>query len=72
MFVVVRCYQCGELLLAKGESRSRRCPYCNTKLKLSKVQILGESKVATEAITLLKELRETTVARRIQDISSQR
>ncbi len=72
MLIVVRCYRCGELLLAKGESKSRRCPYCNTKLSLNKVQILGESKAASEAITLLKKLRETTVARRIQGISSQR
>jgi uncharacterized CHY-type Zn-finger protein len=57
MYVVVICYGCGRFLLAKGYQKSKRCPYCESQLKLDKTRKLVHVKTAKEASNYLRALK---------------
>jgi DNA-directed RNA polymerase subunit RPC12/RpoP len=57
MYVVVVCYGCGRFLLAKGIQKTKRCPYCEVRLRLEKTKKLVHVKTAQEASNYLRELK---------------
>jgi rRNA maturation endonuclease Nob1 len=57
MYVVVICYGCGRFLLAKGDQKSKRCPHCESQLKLDKTRKLVHVKTAQEASNYMRALK---------------
>ena len=57
MYVVVICYGCGRFLLAKGDQKTKRCPYCDSRLKLDRTRKLVYVKTAQEASNYLRALK---------------
>jgi DNA-directed RNA polymerase subunit RPC12/RpoP len=58
MYVVIVCYKCGQLLLAKTSQKTRRCPYCETQLILNKTKKIAHIKTAQEASSLIRTLKK--------------
>jgi len=57
MYLVILCYNCGQLLLAKTSQKTRRCPYCETQLVLDKTKKVAHTKTAKEASNLIRALK---------------
>jgi DNA-directed RNA polymerase subunit RPC12/RpoP len=57
MYVVIVCYRCGRLLLAKTAQKTRRCPHCEARLVLEKVKKVAHAKSASEASSLIRALK---------------
>ena len=57
MYMVVVCYKCGQLLLAKTGQKTRRCPYCETRLVLDKTKKVTHVKTAQQASSVIRTLK---------------
>ncbi len=57
MYLVIVCYRCGQLLLAKTTQKTRRCPHCEARLVLEKVKKVAHAKSASEASSLIRALK---------------
>ena len=57
MYMVVVCYKCGRFLLAKAGQKTRRCPYCDTRLVLDKTKKVAHVKTAQEASDFIRALK---------------
>jgi DNA-directed RNA polymerase subunit RPC12/RpoP len=66
MYVVIVCSRCAKLLLAKADSKTRHCPYCQTRLVLTKTKAVASAKTAQEALVLIQALKR----RKREDIGS--
>ena len=58
MYVVVVCYSCGKLLLAKVVQKTRRCPYCETRITLQRTKKVARVKTAQEASDCIRFLKK--------------
>lgn len=59
MHAIIVCYKCGQYLLAEMDKKTRQCPYCETKLTLSKTKIIASAKTAREASNLIRTMKDT-------------
>ena len=59
VFVIVVCGECGRLLVANGNLKSRRCPYCGFRVWLSKAKLVASVETAREACELVQRLKRT-------------
>jgi DNA-directed RNA polymerase subunit RPC12/RpoP len=57
MYMVVVCYGCGQLLLAKSGQKTRRCPYCDARLVLDKTKKVVHVKTAQKASSVIRALK---------------
>jgi len=57
MYIVVVCYGCGQLLLAKTSQKTRRCPYCDARLVLDKTKKVIHVKTAQKASSVIRALK---------------
>jgi len=57
MYMVVVCYKCGRLLLAKTAQKTRRCHYCETRLILNKTKKAAHAKTARQASNIIRTLK---------------
>ncbi len=58
MYMVVVCYNCGQLLLAKTGQKTKGCPYCGTRLILRRAKEVGSAKGSREALNLIQALKK--------------
>jgi len=58
MYSVILCYNCGQFLLAKTGQKTRRCPYCETRLVLDKAKKVAHTKTAQEASNTIRALKK--------------
>jgi predicted RNA-binding Zn-ribbon protein involved in translation (DUF1610 family) len=61
--LIVVCYTCGGLLLAKTEQKTRTCPYCGSTVILHKAKKLAAAKTASEASAILRKMKTEAAAR---------
>jgi DNA-directed RNA polymerase subunit RPC12/RpoP len=57
MYAVLVCYNCGRLLLAKTNQKTRLCPHCESRLIIEKAKQLALSKSAREAAELMRAMK---------------
>jgi len=57
MYIVIVCYKCGQLLLAKTNQKTRTCPYCETQLILNKTKKVAHIKNPKEAPNYIRALK---------------
>ncbi|MDQ1280495.1 MAG: hypothetical protein QG670_1758 [Thermoproteota archaeon] len=57
-YMIIQCYSCGELLLAKGGQKTKLCTYCNTNLNLLRVRILARAPTARAASRIVIALKD--------------
>jgi len=57
MYLIVVCSNCGHLLVADGEKKSRSCSYCGVRVWLVKARRLGSAETAKEASELVQHLK---------------
>jgi hypothetical protein len=55
--LILTCNNCGGLLLAKADTKTRSCPYCGFTVKIDKAKKVGSAPTAQEASILLKKLK---------------
>ncbi len=61
-YLIIQCYSCGQLLIAKSGQKKKLCTYCNTRLNVPRTKILTRAqtaKTASEIVMVLKETRNT-------------
>jgi DNA-directed RNA polymerase subunit RPC12/RpoP len=61
--LVVTCYKCGGLLLAKTEQKTRTCPYCGSTVVLQKARKVASAKSSSEASAILRKLKSEAANR---------
>jgi predicted RNA-binding Zn-ribbon protein involved in translation (DUF1610 family) len=64
LYLVVKCYKCGNLLLARSGVKTKTCPYCGSLLRLDKVIVIEKAQSAREASMKLRLLKEKAVKKR--------
>jgi len=57
MYLVIVCYNCGQLLLAKTGQKTRSCPYCETRLVINKTKKVAHTKTAQKASNIIRTLK---------------
>ncbi|WNZ29066.1 MAG: DUF1922 domain-containing protein [Candidatus Bathyarchaeota archaeon] len=57
MYIVLVCYNCGHYLLAKKFQKTKLCPYCSSRLNLSKTKKVVQAKTAQEASLYIRNLK---------------
>jgi len=57
-YLVVACTKCRGLLLARQGRKTRQCPYCGTKMNLSKTEVLWVTSDLEEARSILHYKRQ--------------
>jgi len=62
MFTVITCYNCGKLLLARAEQKTRQCPYCEAHLLVAKTKKVAFAKSAQEASRLLRAMKKESAS----------
>jgi uncharacterized Zn finger protein (UPF0148 family) len=55
--IIVQCSECGGLLLAKADQKTRTCPYCGSTVTLTKAKKIASAENAIEASTILRKLK---------------
>ena len=55
--LILACSNCGGLLLAKADTKTRSCPYCGFTVKIEKAKKVGSAPTVQEASILLKKLK---------------
>jgi hypothetical protein len=48
-------------MMAKSSNQTRKCPYCNSKSKLSNLRIISRVKNSQEAIEIIQKMKEIKV-----------
>jgi RNA polymerase subunit RPABC4/transcription elongation factor Spt4 len=61
--LVIVCHNCGGLLLAKTEQKTRTCPYCGSTVVLQKARKLAVANTATEASAILRKMKSEAAQR---------
>ncbi|MGC8849732.1 MAG: DUF1922 domain-containing protein [Candidatus Bathyarchaeia archaeon] len=56
-FVIVVCDRCGHSSLAREENRRRRCPYCGSLIKITRLNVVASTEDAEAARELLKNMK---------------
>jgi DNA-directed RNA polymerase subunit RPC12/RpoP len=54
---IITCNRCGGLFLAADNQKTRTCPYCNTRVDVTKAKKVASAKNAFEASELLREIK---------------
>jgi len=62
MYMVIMCYNCGRLLLAKADQRTRQCPHCEARLLVEKTKRVASAKSAREASRLLRVMKKESAS----------
>ncbi|MBS7644508.1 MAG: DUF1922 domain-containing protein [Candidatus Bathyarchaeia archaeon] len=56
-FLILVCGKCGRPSLAREENRSRRCPYCGSLVKITRLNVVASAEDAETARELLKNIK---------------
>lgn len=54
-YLVVECTNCRRFLLGASDKKTRTCPYCGKRVKMSDASVLAKSESAEEARAVLQE-----------------
>ena len=60
-YLIIQCYSCGQLLLAKVGQKTKVCTYCGARLNLNRVKILSRAGTAREASETVRTLKRKQV-----------
>jgi len=55
--IIVKCTQCGGLILSAKGQKTKICPYCGTQVNLLKAQKVAAASTAMEASEILRKLK---------------
>jgi phage FluMu protein Com len=55
--IIVKCTQCGGLMLSAKGQKTKICPYCGTHVNLLKAQQVAAASTAMEASEILRKLK---------------
>jgi phage FluMu protein Com len=55
--IIVKCTQCGGLMLSAKGQKTKICPYCGTQVNLLKAQKVATASTAMEASEILRKLK---------------
>ena len=55
--IIVKCTQCGGLMLSAKGQKTKICPYCGTQVNLLKAQKVAAASTAMEASEILRKLK---------------
>jgi acetyl-CoA carboxylase beta subunit len=55
--LIVKCTQCGGLMLTTKTQKTKVCPYCGAHVNLHKAQKIASASSAFEASTMLRKLK---------------
>jgi len=64
-YLVIACTNCGRLLLAVSNQKSRTCPYCGKRVKSDEAQVAARSedpKVARQFLQEAKNKSQTSIS----------
>jgi len=57
MYLIVRCPKCGGLLLANTRYKTRTCPHCGKRMKITALIPLARAYTPRDAVTIIQELK---------------
>jgi predicted nucleic acid-binding Zn-ribbon protein len=55
---IIKCTQCGGLMLSAKAQKTKICPYCGTNINLLKAQKVAAAKTALEASEILRKIKK--------------
>lgn len=56
-YLVVACTNCGRLLLAASDKRTRSCAHCGRRVRIEDARVIARSETAREARLVLSEAK---------------
>lgn len=64
MYFVIRCYSCGQYLLAQSSRKTRICPYCGFKIVMRRAYVVAQARSAEQATAIIKSIKESSRLKR--------
>ena len=55
--IIVKCTQCGGLMLVAKAQKTKICPYCGTQVNLLKAKKIASAGTAMEASEILRKIK---------------
>ena len=55
--LIVMCYRCAGLLMAAEDQKTRTCPYCGSRVDVTRAKRVTSAKNAFEASEILRDLK---------------
>jgi len=55
--LIVKCTQCGGLMLVARDQKTKSCPYCGKQVKLLHAQRIATASTALEASEMLRKIK---------------
>jgi len=55
--LIIKCPQCGRLMIAAQDQKSKACPYCGAHVQLLRAQKIASASNAFEASEILRKLK---------------
>jgi len=57
VILIIKCTQCGGLMMATQQQKSKICPYCGEHIELVRAQKIASASNAYEASAVLRKLK---------------
>jgi len=58
VYKIIVCYNCGRLLLAESEQRTRLCPHCEATINTKRTRVVAAAATAREASELIRAFKQ--------------
>ncbi|RLI22002.1 hypothetical protein DRO54_02235 [Candidatus Bathyarchaeota archaeon] len=57
MYLIIVCQNCGRLLIANSNQKTRTCPYCQKRITVFKAIKVAKARTAREASIIVQKLK---------------
>ncbi|MCJ7771344.1 DUF1922 domain-containing protein [Candidatus Bathyarchaeota archaeon] len=58
LYIIIRCLNCGQPLIARSGQKSKNCTYCGRKLDISKARVFAKAASSREATQIVIQLKK--------------
>ncbi len=53
MYIIIRCLDCGQPLIAKPQQKTKNCTYCGKRLNVSEAKVFARADTARQATRII-------------------
>ncbi|MCJ7759536.1 DUF1922 domain-containing protein [Candidatus Bathyarchaeota archaeon] len=58
LYIIIRCFNCGQPLIAKSGQKSKNCTYCGKRLDISKARVFAEAASSRQATQIIIQMKK--------------
>lgn len=59
MYLIVNCPNCGRLMMANSENKTRKCPNCGNTAQIHSLHVIARVRDQRDAVGTIQQLKES-------------